>query len=474
MHLDADFPTGLDWSSDLYTDEGWYSGNAIAWALTGRWYIPGDFNSMITLPFFQWLQMGVFGLFGVSLVSARISAALFSLLSLALAFLLGRRFAGDLAGWITLGLLSTDYTFFAYSRIALLEIPFTALCLASIWVVGATNLPDWLGIGLSVVLLCSAVLTKTSALPLLLVVLYALWLRLPGEGVFPVLNWRKRLFQCLAFLAMFILLIGSETSIAIHRFGAEFFYLTTTNVALLPPNSISSMLYTFVRTLWNGFQVDPLLMIASFSLVAVVLMSGGGRYANRLVVLATIWIGVYIIYLGLRTYLPPRYFVPLIVSMTFLIAGAMTALLKRFRGVRLTWLFVSLVAFIGIFNFVQVVRYMGELHYTFRDTGLDISRRIREITINQPVYMVGNLADSLSLVTGTPAINTKLGFKDLNWRLATYNPRFYVSLGTDSREQQRLKKQYSLRETASYQIFGNYYHGKSIYLFQLIDLPNPN
>jgi 4-amino-4-deoxy-L-arabinose transferase-like glycosyltransferase len=474
VHLDADFPTGLNWSSDLYTDEGWYSGNAIAWALTGHWYIPGDFNSMITLPFFQWLQMGVFGLFGVNLVSARISVAFFSLLSLVLVFLLARRYAGDLAGWITLGLLSTDYAFFAYSRIALMEIPFTALCLASIWAAGATNLPAWLGMGLSAVLLCAAVLTKTSALPLLLVVLYALWLRLPGEGVFPVLNWRRRLFQCMAFLALFILLIGGETFFAIRRFGAEYFYLTTTNVTLLPPHSVSSMLYTFARILWNGLRVDPLLLIASFSLVAVVLTSGIGTKVNRLIVLSTIWIGVNVIYLGLRTYLPPRYFVPLIVSMIFLIAGAMTTLLNGFRGERITWLFVSLVALIGIINFVQVIRYMGELQYTFRDAGLDISHRIRKISFNQPVYMVGNLADSLSLLTDIPAINTKLGFEDLNWRLASYHPRFYVSLGVDSREQQRLKKQYSLREIASYQVFGNYYHGKSIYLFQLIDLPNPN
>jgi hypothetical protein len=24
VHPDADFPIGLNWSSDLYTDEGWY------------------------------------------------------------------------------------------------------------------------------------------------------------------------------------------------------------------------------------------------------------------------------------------------------------------------------------------------------------------------------------------------------------------------------------------------------------------
>jgi hypothetical protein len=474
MHLDADFPTGLNWSSDLYTDEGWYSGNAIAWTLTGRWYIPGDFNSIITLPFFQWIQMGVFGVSGLSLGSARFSVAFFSLLSLALAFLVARRYGGELAGWITVGLLSTDYAYFAYSRIALMEIPFTALILASIWLVGATQLPVWLGLGVGVVFLVAAVLTKTSALPLLVVVLYAVWLRLPGEGVLPVSNWNRRLAQCSAFLALFILIVGSETFFAIRRFGAEYFYLTTTNVRLLVPNSIWGMLYAYARILWNGFQFDPLLVIAGFGMLLVVWISGARAYFNRLVMLATLWFVAYIVYLGLRTYLPPRYFVPLIVSMSFLIAGTENVLLKKFSGKRTIWLALSMVVFIGMINIIQITRFMSQLQYTFRDMGLDASHRIREIAGQQPVYMVGNLADSMSLVTGIPAINTQLGFKDLNWRLAVYNPLFYVSLGVDRREIQRLNKQYIVKEMASYQVFGNYYHGKPIYLFQLMDLPNPN
>jgi 4-amino-4-deoxy-L-arabinose transferase-like glycosyltransferase len=474
VHLDADFPTGLNWSSDLYTDEGWYSGNAIAWALTGRWYVPGDFNSMITLPFFQWIQMGVFGVFGLSLASARFSVAFFSLLSLVLAFLVARRYGGELAGWITVGLLSTDYAYFAYSRIALMEIPFTTLILGSIWLAGASQMPAWLGLGASVVFLVAAVLTKTAALPLLIVVLYAIWLRLPGDRVLPASNWKGRLAQSLAFLALFILILGGETFFAIRRFGAEFYYLSTTNVSLLIPNSVSSVLYTYARILWNGFQFDPLLVFSSFGMAAVAWISRGRAFFNRLVMLAALWTGGYIVYLGLRTYLPPRYFVPLIVSMTFLMAGTIATLLKRFTGKRIIGLSLALVAFVGLVHFVQIIRFMSQLQYTFRDMGIDISHRIRETASQQPVYIVGNLADSMSLVTGLPAINTQFGFKDLNWRLAAYHPRFYVSLGVDRREIQRLNKRYSVKEMASYQVFGNYYHGKSIYLFQLLDLPNPN
>jgi 4-amino-4-deoxy-L-arabinose transferase-like glycosyltransferase len=474
VHLEADFPKGLDWSSDLYTDEGWYSGNAIAWALTGRWYVPGDFNSMITLPFFQWIQMGAFSVLGVSLASARLSVAVLSLLSLVLAFALARRYGGEQASWITVGLLSTDYAYFAYSRIALLEIPLSALTLGSIWLAGATSLPAWLGLGLSSILFSAAVLTKTSALPLLAVVLYAVWLRLPGVGIFPVTNWKRRTVQVLAFLGMVILILGGETLIVMHENGAEYLYLTTTNVTLQIPNSIQTLFIAFARILFNGWRLDPWLVIASLGFGIAVFISGAFAHLNRLVMLAAIWIGVYVIYLGLRTYLPPRYFVPLIVAMSFLIGGSIPALLRRFNRNRSIWLFLSLVAFIGMINFVQIIRYMSQPQYTFREMGRDMAGRIREAGGIQPVYLIGNLADSLSLVTGFPAINTQLGYKDLNWRLATYHPQFYVSLGLDSREQRRLNKQYLLREMAAYQVFGNYYHNKSVYLFQLVNLTGPN
>jgi 4-amino-4-deoxy-L-arabinose transferase-like glycosyltransferase len=473
VHLGADFPGGLNWSSDLYTDEGWYSGNAVAWALTGHWYIPGDFNSIITLPFFQWIQMGFFGLLGVSLVSARISVAFFSILALILAFLVARRYGGDLAGWITLGLLSTDYAFFAYSRIALLEVPLVALSLGSIWLAGAPNLPAWLGLGLGSLLLAAAVLTKTSALPFLLVVICAVWLRLPGTGILPVVEWKKRLGHSAAFLAGFVLILGGETFFALHRFEGEFVYLTTTNVALAAPTSLPAVVYAFLRIFLNGFRLDPLLVTASLGLVVTVWISHKGAYLNRLVVLASLWIGVYGVYLGLRSYLPPRYYVPLIVAMTILVAGCIVTLIEKFSLNRRAWLSLSLVAIVGLVNLAQIIHYMSRPQYTFRNMGVDISNRIRETAIRQPVYIVGNLADSVSLVTGYPAINTQLGFKDLSWRLATYNPQFYVSLGLNSRELRLLSKQYRVEEMASYQVFGNYYHNKSVYLFQLTDLPNP-
>ena len=103
--------------------------------------------------------------------------------------------------------------------------------------------------------------------------------------------------QILAFLAIFVLIFGGETLIAMHQFGDEFIYLTTTNVTLQSTNSFLTILDTFTRILFNGFRLDPLLVLASLALIVAVWISGAGAYLHRLVVLAAIWIGAYIIYL---------------------------------------------------------------------------------------------------------------------------------------------------------------------------------
>src|ERR1700710_1588577 len=75
FHLDADFPLGISWSGDLYTDEGWYANAAIRDIVSGEWYLPGDFNPAVTLPVGQLLQRAAFGVFGLGLIPARLTGA---------------------------------------------------------------------------------------------------------------------------------------------------------------------------------------------------------------------------------------------------------------------------------------------------------------------------------------------------------------------------------------------------------------
>src|SRR5262245_18809374 len=71
VSLEADFPAGLTTSRALYTDEGWYSMNAVAIARGQPWYTPGELNTMVSLPVVPLLQSAAFHFLGPGLVAAR-------------------------------------------------------------------------------------------------------------------------------------------------------------------------------------------------------------------------------------------------------------------------------------------------------------------------------------------------------------------------------------------------------------------
>ena len=98
VKLEADFPLGIEHGGVLYTDEGWYSNAAINRVVDGKWYKEGDFNPAINLPVAHILQRITFALFGMSLVSARITVILFFMLFLFTVFQLVRTFSDSQTG----------------------------------------------------------------------------------------------------------------------------------------------------------------------------------------------------------------------------------------------------------------------------------------------------------------------------------------------------------------------------------------
>src|SRR5271169_3651318 len=73
FYLKADFPNDSMWMIDQakFTDEGWWCGAAVRHALTGHWYVAGDYNPAAALPVWPLLVSAVSHFTGVSLVAAR-------------------------------------------------------------------------------------------------------------------------------------------------------------------------------------------------------------------------------------------------------------------------------------------------------------------------------------------------------------------------------------------------------------------
>lgn len=130
--LDADPWPLLDWSSGIWTDEGFYTYNARNAALFGQARLD-EFNNANLMPVLDLAQRVVFGKFGVGLIAARSLSVFASLLALFFFWDALRRGFGKKTALTGLALLGTDVFFWGYSRLALMELPATLVHCAAFW-----------------------------------------------------------------------------------------------------------------------------------------------------------------------------------------------------------------------------------------------------------------------------------------------------------------------------------------------------
>ena len=101
FHLSADFPIGLTSYGATYTDEGWWSRNAVALVREGNWYIDDGYNTILNLPTVPLMQTLWFKLFGVSQAAARALTATCSIIVSALVYVMVRRELTPNLAWLS-------------------------------------------------------------------------------------------------------------------------------------------------------------------------------------------------------------------------------------------------------------------------------------------------------------------------------------------------------------------------------------
>ena len=172
INLSADFPVGIASPGLIYTDEGWWTRNAVSLVREGSWYLDDGYNPIVNLPTVPLLQSLWLKVFGVSLASARALSATCTVILSGLVYLIVRReIKSDLALLAPLIILC-NYPVFVYGRLALSEMPMMVLVLISLWLAidpspnqklitpqFSTHLP----IILSALFLALAILAKTTA-----------------------------------------------------------------------------------------------------------------------------------------------------------------------------------------------------------------------------------------------------------------------------------------------------------------------
>lgn len=458
IHLQADFPHAINWSGDLYTDEGWYARNAVAYHLTGQWHVEGDFNPAVNLPLLPVMEGTVFHLFGMSLLSARLLALVFTLLVVLQAFLLVRAYAGMRAALLCAGLLVTTFSFFAYSRLALLEMPMTAGILAGVLLAhraGKGRAAIFYAICSAVALVLAVLVKSTAVFAVPVVVLPLLWLdrrmRIPA-----LVGWALT-FGCLLALYWFFLA---------RPYRLDFAYFSTVNIASrfsVPPVFYLRRLFL---TIGRGIIIDPILYPLGLAVSAIALFTISQLRKHPLIIISGLWVILYLLLIGLNGYTPPRYFVPLTVPLFILTAVVFDRLTLHIHPVFRWCALGIIVAAMGI-NLCRQVVYLASPQYTFLTMARDIQRRIAVDAVERPV-LLGHFANSISLETGVLSINDTFGTTSLDERVARYRPSHYVSLGGISPLKMAVLAQYYDPELlCTYTVFGNYQSGRPVFFYRL-------
>ncbi len=462
LHLGADFPGGITWSGVLYTDEGWYSNAAVRHVLDNRWYVPGDFNPMVFMPVWHLIQSAVFSAFGMSLVSARATAVVFSLLSLVLTFLVAHKNSDTFSSLLAALLLATNFIYFAYSRLALLEVCMTAFVLLALAVTYfKTVRRDSLAVCLSAAVFSVAVLTKTTAVFALPAVLYMAGTRHATAA--------KRLPAALLFSVVFLVIVGGFHLTTAHLFPEDFHYFKTVNINDRLSPDLLSILAGVVTSFSRASFLDPLIYPVTMICALIFLLFSPDFRNNSLVRAMMLWLCGHFVFLSITSYNPPRYYVPLIIPLLILFALISTSIRTRLhRWIHIT--FIVVVSYSIAINGYATLDYLRHPDYSF----INMAHSIKEITETRGscdghVLLAGDPANSISIETGLPSISATVGTRDLKWKLEAYGPRYFVSLGIDVNSLRVIGESYRIEHVAEYDVFGNYLQNKKVHLFELHD-----
>src|SRR6266571_9185730 len=132
FYLRSDPYLFLDWSAGQLTDEGFYIHNARNVALFGH-ARTDEFNNMLLSPGLHYVQVGVFNVFGVGSVQARLISIIVSLLTLCLFWAAMKRAFGPHIAFTATLFLSLDHTNLLFNRLALMDTPATLPAVAAFY-----------------------------------------------------------------------------------------------------------------------------------------------------------------------------------------------------------------------------------------------------------------------------------------------------------------------------------------------------
>ena len=462
VHLDADFPPGITWSGELYTDEGWYSSAAINRHLTGNWLLEGDFNPVVNMPVFHLVQAAVFSLFGMSLQTARCAPVCFSAAIFLFLYLFARQYISRTGAALCVLFLASNYICFAYSRLALLELPMICLIVLSLYLGSSFRASkNILMVFPASCILVIAILLKNTAVFAIPVLMYVLWRR-GGNRADSVIY----VVVSLVTVSVLVILYNGVVS---SYYPDDYYFFKQMNIDKRISYDIRGIFLNIKNIEFNLRVIDPILYCMAIYVVVIFSALSSEFRNNVLVRIAFIWLICYLAFLAATFYHPMRYFIPLMVPCAMLLGTIVTINQKIFAIDKQRRILLGAIIVMIAINLFTIVDYMSNLDYSFRNMCHNVVKIVDHYsTPGDSKILLGNFAYSVSIETGLRSINTN-GSRDLAWRVSRYNPGFYISLGEEEEVLESLSEMYDIKPLCPFNVFKNYSKKRQVWFFQLVD-----
>ena len=438
-YLRADFPNHSPWMIDQakFTDEGWWASAAVRHFLIRHWQVPGDYNPAAVMPVWPALLTLVFQVTGVSIVAARAVSVTFSIATVALVYLLVRRYdvSRTLAALAALLLAASSFAF-AFSRLATLDTIIVFEWTLLMWVAsyaGSGRVWPLLALGIGIPVMA---LTKTTALVLLPAVLWLLWKKSPRA--------------ILAAIPIAGIIIATYLFLVLRSgYADDFHYFFNINaLAGVQIGRTGSFLRQLIQ---HGMWIDRVLYPAALAALLLSLLWCRQLWRNPL------FTGGWIAFLGNAVYIlrrqddyAPRYFLVMLVPVIITLIIALQELTIRHR--KLASLLAATLGVAIVLDTVQVFGFLAHRQYQFYGA----AKSIQAIVDDNPSahrLLLGTSGDQLALMAGIPAINDGYSSQGLDKKVLVYQPGWYVGWNELDQDILDSLSAYRLDEVANFPVF---------------------
>ncbi|MGD0832009.1 MAG: glycosyltransferase family 39 protein [Terracidiphilus sp.] len=448
--LKADFPNYSPWQVDQakFADEGWWANAAVMNHLLGHWNVAGDYNPAAALPVWSILLSAIFHFTGVSLAAARAVNVALSIATLAIVFLLVRRYANNRSissATLAVLLLAASPFAFAFSRLAILEtLVIFEFCLGMLLASFATVRRIWPLAALSL-LIGVMILTKTTAAMLLPAIFWLVWNtmgRKPAALLRAALTVVVIPFALVKAHAAFVTALG---------YGVDYHYFFAMND--MPDIDWKQAGSTLAALLQNCLWIDRILYPLALLILPLSLTCMRKLWSNPLFTAAWLAFAAQASFIFSRQDdYAPRYFLVMLIPLVLIAVLAFDEVAphsKKAAAALLLAFAVSLAA-----DAAMIVHFLTHRQYEFQNAASSIRQIVTGDHARNPLIL-GISGSQISLMTGIPSINDGYSSQDRAQKIALYRPGWYLVWQTIAPENSTLLSPFQLEKVASYTVFDN-------------------